>query len=58
VSSEQEFLDGYRPGRYPAVAVTVDLVVLAVAGGVLHTILIQRGAHPPTAPRTGIRACG
>lgn len=46
MSSEQEFLDGYRPGRYPAVAVTVDLVVLAVAGGVLHTILIQRGGHP------------
>ena len=46
MSSEQEFLDGYHPGHYPAVAVTVDLVVFAVARGVLHTVLIQRGAHP------------
>jgi 8-oxo-dGTP diphosphatase len=46
MSSEQEFLDGYRPGNYPAVAATVDLVVFAVAGGVLHTVLVRRGAHP------------
>lgn len=46
MSSEQEFLDGYRPGDYPAVAVTVDLVVFAVTGGVLHAALVRRGSHP------------
>lgn len=46
MSGEKEFLSGYRPGDYPAVAVTVDLVVFGVADGVLHTALVRRGAHP------------
>lgn len=43
---EAEFLESYRPRDYPSIAVTVDLVVLAVAGGVLHTALVRRGGHP------------
>lgn len=43
---EEEFLESYQPRDYPSVAVTVDLVVLAVAGGALHTALVRRGGHP------------
>lgn len=46
MTGEQEYLDSYRPGDYPAVAAAVDLVVFAVAGGVLHTTLVRRAGHP------------
>ena len=45
-NGEQEFLHAYTPKDYPSVALTVDLVVLAVAGGVLHSALVRRGVHP------------
>src|SRR5437660_936530 len=34
------------PGRYPAFAVTVDVVVLTVASGALQAVLIRRGVPP------------
>jgi 8-oxo-dGTP diphosphatase len=43
---EKSFLAAYQPRDYPSVAVTVDLVVLAVAEGVLHAALVRRGGHP------------
>lgn len=45
-NSEKEFLGGYQPWDYPSIAVTADIVVFAVAGGVLHTALVRRGGHP------------
>src|SRR5205807_10605357 len=36
------------PGRYPAFAVTVDVVVLTVASGALQAVLIRRGVPPFT----------
>ena len=45
-NGEQEFLHAYTPKDYPSVALSVDLVVLAVAGGVLHSVLVRRGVHP------------
>jgi 8-oxo-dGTP diphosphatase len=43
---EKEFLAGYQPRDYPPIALTADLVVFAVAAGVLHTALVRRGEHP------------
>jgi len=36
----------YDPGRYPPVAVTVDVVMLTIRDGALHVLLIQRGEPP------------
>ncbi|GIF89926.1 NUDIX hydrolase [Catellatospora chokoriensis] len=44
--SEREFLDGYDPRDYPAVAVTVDVVTLTIRDGVLHVLLVERGEQP------------
>lgn len=44
--SEREFLDGYDPRAYPAVAVTVDVVTLTIRDGVLHVLLVERGEQP------------
>lgn len=44
--SEKEFLHTYKPKDYPSIALTADLVVFAVSGGVLHTALVRRGGHP------------
>lgn len=43
---ESEFLAGYDPRAYPAVAVTVDVVALTIRGGALHVLLVQRGEQP------------
>ena len=43
---EQDFLAGYDPRDYPAVAVTVDVVALTIREGALHLLLIRRGAPP------------
>lgn len=43
---EQEFLAGYDPAAYPAVAVTVDVVALTIREGALHLLLIRRGQPP------------
>ena len=37
---------GYDPRAFPPVAVTVDMVVLTIAGGELQVLLIERGAEP------------
>ncbi|MFI5837054.1 NUDIX domain-containing protein [Micromonospora sp. NPDC051300] len=44
--NEQDFLAGYDPRDYPAVAVTVDVVALTIREGALHLLLIRRGAPP------------
>lgn len=37
---------GYDPDAYPRVAVTVDIVVLTIAGGTLKVLLVERGVEP------------
>lgn len=36
----------YDPTRFPAFAVTVDVVVLTMSEGVLHVLLVRRGEEP------------
>jgi 8-oxo-dGTP diphosphatase len=43
---EASFLEGYDPRRYPAVAVTVDVVALTIRDGRLSVLLVERGAQP------------
>ncbi|GIU88650.1 MAG: NUDIX hydrolase [Acidimicrobiia bacterium] len=43
---EAAFLAAYDPGRYPRIAVTVDVVLLTVRHGRLSVLLVRRGAHP------------
>lgn len=37
---------GYDPSRFPAFAVTVDIVILTMSGGDLHVLLVRRGQAP------------
>jgi len=37
---------GYDPSKYPAFAVTVDVVILTISGGRLHVLLVRRGVAP------------
>jgi 8-oxo-dGTP diphosphatase len=37
---------GYDPSEYPAFAVTVDVVILTMAEGLLHVLLVRRGEEP------------
>ena len=37
---------GYDPSKYPAFAVTVDVVILTMSGGRLHVLLVRRGVAP------------
>ncbi len=37
---------GYDPSKYPAFAVTVDVVILTMSGGTLHVLLVRRGVAP------------
>jgi 8-oxo-dGTP diphosphatase len=37
---------GYDPSKYPAFAVTVDVVILTMSGGKLHVLLVRRGVAP------------
>ena len=37
---------GYDPSEFPAFAVTVDVVILTTAEGVLHALLVRRGQEP------------
>jgi 8-oxo-dGTP diphosphatase len=37
---------GYDPTKFPAFAVTVDVVILTMAEGVLHVLLVRRGQEP------------
>ena len=38
--------EGYDPSRFPAFAVTVDVVILTMSDGVLHVMLVRRGEDP------------
>src|SRR5689334_2181856 len=46
MQSEPEFLAGYDPRAYPAVAVTVDVVALTIREGRLCVLLVERGGQP------------
>ena len=37
---------GYDPSRFPAFAVTVDIVILTMARSRLHVLLVRRGVEP------------
>jgi 8-oxo-dGTP diphosphatase len=37
---------GYDPSHFPAFAVTVDIVILTMSGGVLQVLLVRRGVEP------------
>jgi 8-oxo-dGTP diphosphatase len=37
---------GYDPSRFPAFAVTVDVVILTMSDGRLHVLLVRRGVAP------------
>lgn len=43
---EREFLRAYRSADFPPFAVTVDLAVFTLRGGLLCVLLVQRGDHP------------
>jgi 8-oxo-dGTP diphosphatase len=43
---EEEFLSGYDPAAFPAVAVTVDVVALTIRDGRLCVLLVERGEQP------------
>ncbi|GLY06026.1 NUDIX domain-containing protein [Actinoplanes sp. NBRC 101535] len=43
---EASYLAGYDPGRYPSIAVTVDVVALTIRDGRLCVLLVERGAPP------------
>jgi 8-oxo-dGTP diphosphatase len=38
--------EGYDPSRFPPFAVTVDVVILTMAGGRLQVLLVRRGVPP------------
>jgi 8-oxo-dGTP diphosphatase len=46
LDDEAAFLAAYDPGRYPPVAVVVDVVLLTVRSGRLAVLLVQRKGHP------------
>jgi 8-oxo-dGTP diphosphatase len=37
---------GYDPSKFPAFAVTVDIVILTMSEGTLHVLLVRRGEAP------------
>jgi 8-oxo-dGTP diphosphatase len=37
---------GYEPSKFPAFAVTVDMVILTMSEGLLHVLLVRRGEEP------------
>ena len=38
--------ESYDPSRFPAFAVTVDVVILTMSAGTLHVLLVRRGEAP------------
>ncbi len=44
--AEARFLQAYDAGRYPAVALRVDLAVVTVLDGALHAVTYTRSRHP------------
>ena len=45
-AEEQRFLDSYDAAAFPAIAVTVDVVLLTIRHGVLSVLLVRRGGPP------------
>jgi 8-oxo-dGTP diphosphatase len=45
-TSDRRGPGGYDPSRFPAFAVTVDVVILTMADGRLHVLLVRRGVAP------------
>lgn len=45
-AAEQEWLAAYDPRAYAPIAVTVDVVALTLRDGLLHVLLVERGAPP------------
>ncbi|MEU6345217.1 NUDIX domain-containing protein [Streptomyces sp. NPDC046977] len=43
---EDDFLAAYDPRAFDPIAVTVDVVALTLRQGVLHVLLVRRGAQP------------
>ncbi|WP_229069763.1 NUDIX domain-containing protein [Actinoplanes sp. DH11] len=46
MTDQESFLAGYDPRKYPAVAVTVDVVALTIRAGKLCVLLVERAVHP------------
>jgi len=46
MTNEADFLAGYDPRAYPAVAVSVDVVALTIRDGRLCVLLVERGEQP------------
>jgi 8-oxo-dGTP diphosphatase len=44
--AESDFLAAYQPGRYPPMAVTVDVVLLTLRAGRFSLLLVRRRGHP------------
>ena len=44
--TEAEAIARYRSRNYPRPAVTADIVIFRMEGGVLRVLLIKRGGHP------------
>jgi len=44
--TEQEFLASYDPSQFERPSVSVDVALLTVRGGALHTLLLRRAEHP------------
>src|SRR4030088_1712110 len=45
-TSDSRVLASYDPSRYPAFAVTADVVILTMSDGRLHVLLVRRGVDP------------
>src|ERR1700681_422003 len=45
-TSDSRVLASYDPSRYPAFAVTVDVVILTMSNGRLHVLMVRRGVPP------------
>src|SRR3979490_244360 len=45
-TSDSRVLASYDPSRYPAFAVTVDVVILTMSDGRLHVLMVRRGGPP------------
>jgi 8-oxo-dGTP diphosphatase len=45
-TAEARLPEGYDPSQFPAFAVTVDVVILTMAEGMLHVLLVCRGEAP------------
>ncbi|WP_433826377.1 NUDIX hydrolase [Actinoplanes sp. CA-015351] len=46
MQDQDSYLAGYNPSKYPALAVTVDVVALTIRDSKLCVLLVERGAQP------------